>query len=182
MIYYWTKNRKVGSRLIQWGLNDDCSHFAVGFWDHDTSLILESRLGHGFQPSWKADFIKRNTVVHALRYVEDGKWEAQMYRKVSKGLYGTDYDYKGILFWSVIAAAFKMRIVTKDEMDGFNNRWADRDSAYCAEVLKVQKDFLNDIGFDMDYLNRQNLRPHLAYKLLKSTGKFEDLPIDEQVY
>ena len=182
MIYYFTKNKLVGSKLIQWGLDDDCSHFAIGFWNHEWSLIVESTLHGGFNLCWKSDFLKRNTVVHALRLARDGKFEGEQYRAVCSKLHGKSYDYKGVLFWSAVALGHKLGMVTKDEIDGFNNRWADRNSVYCVEVLGAQRELLNSLGFPVGLLDYQQMRPHKAYKLLVETGAFEDLPIDGQAF
>lgn len=181
-MYYFTSNNLVGSKIIRWGLDDDCSHFAIGFYDHEWSLIVESTLGGGFNLCWKSDFLKRNKMVHILRHTRDKRWEGEQYRNICGRLHGSSYDYKGIAFWTAIALAYKSGIIEKDEMDGFNNRWADRNSVYCAEVLKAQSEFLGSIGFNMDDLKRQNLRPHKAYRLLLATGAFEDLPVDGQVF
>lgn len=175
MIYYFTSNKLVGSRLIKWGLDDDCSHFAVGFWNHDYALIVESTMGSGFRLSWLSDFKKRNKIVHALRYEVDNAFDGDHYKKICGHLHGSKYDYKGVLWWFVIGLLYKLKIITKEKLDTIKNQWADRNSVYCVEVLKAQKEFLESKGFDMSGLNIQNLRPHKAYELLLKTEAFEDI-------
>lgn len=173
MVFYFTRSKKIGSRIIQWGLDDDCSHFAFGFFgNHDFSLIIESTMGGGFHIGWLKDFKKRNIISHALELDLHHKIEDEQYKHICNILHNSKYDYKGVLFWSLIALRYKMNLISKDEMDGFNNRWADRNSIFCVEVLKAQRVMLETIGVDTSFLDRQNIRPHRAYQLLSDTGRF----------
>ena len=137
--------------------------------------MIESTLEGGFHVGWLKDFKKRNVIVHALEYELRGKAEKTEYSRICSLLHGSKYDYKGVAFWIVVGLLYKLKILKKDELDGFNNRWADRNSVYCVEILKAQSKLIGTLGFDTGALERQNLRPHRAYTLLKATGKFKDV-------
>ena len=111
MIFLWTKSNLVGSRLIRWGLDEPCSHFAVCFFEErgSTALVLESTLEHGSAPCWLGDFLTRNNVVHALQApVESNRTADDLMHRIGGRLQGRKYDRNGVLFWSAMALRRKM--------------------------------------------------------------------------
>ncbi len=182
MRFYFTSNNLIGSRLIRWGLDDDCSHFAESFFDDtlgDYAIVVQSNMQHGFFLEWKKDFLSKNRVVHCLKPKRDlSDKEHKIYKKVSSKLHGLEYDFKGICYWFFLGLIYKLGFITKDQMDNKTNRWADRSAVFCSEVLSAHSDFLVKHGFDSSYLKRQNLRPHKAYELLLATDLFEECSKD----
>jgi hypothetical protein len=59
----FVKSNKFGSRLIRWGLGEDCSHVAV--WFESLKKALHS-YGAGITELSEEDFFKINTIVHQI--------------------------------------------------------------------------------------------------------------------
>jgi hypothetical protein len=166
VIYYFTKSDLFGSKLIRWAFDDRASHMALAFEFEGKETILESRIETGFSTTTKKEFFYRNTLVNKVELTLPLDDEILIYDRTIRKLKDTRYDYNGILFWGAIALAYKMDFIAEDKADSMRNRWADKDSAYCVELLRCQMGLLESIGFDVSYLKRQMLRPDKALELL----------------
>lgn len=60
----FTKNKKLGSKFIRWGLEEPVSHVAILF---DNGFILHSHI-NGVEPVWGKTFLESNEVVFSLSY------------------------------------------------------------------------------------------------------------------
>ena len=172
MIFYWTKNELIGSRLIQWGLDSDCSHFAICFGSGDNSIVVESRLNTGVRPIFKSTFLKKNIIVHTLNLKIPTADEKGLMERVIKNVAGRDYDWKGILFWGIRVLLNKLFFMPLPE----TNMWADKQEIYCTEVLSALRPYLEEkMSIDMKVLDSQLVSPHGAYELLSGSNNFKKM-------
>ena len=138
MKFLWTKNNKPGSKLIQWGLGEDCSHFAIEY----DGLVYESRLETGFSDSPLKDFLRRNTVVHTLAHNASGTaaLAVTLIKHVKDQCTGRDYDTNGIAWWTVWA--LKTKLFGGEPMT--HNQWQNKHKFYCVEILKGSEQLIFD--------------------------------------
>lgn len=177
MKFLWTTSDKVGARFIRWGLNSDCSHFAICF-DEDLGGIVFHSHGSGAQLEWMGEFLKKNTVVHALTFsspllLQD---EEDIYRQLVSA-YGTNsYDYPALLWWTwrgVLRKFFGIPIGTK-------NQWAQKGMALCTALagsIKWISLHAKEHNLDLEMIS-----PHDLFVLMQVSGYFRATSIPENVY
>lgn len=120
------------SKLARWGLNTDCSHFAVGFDLNRASGIVFHSDFKGVRVQFYDDFKRHNRVIHRLEFTqslsllqEESIYSAIVYNKLSKS-----YDYGAFMFWAINIIghkAFNLQICK-------NNLWESKDSYLCTEL------------------------------------------------
>lgn len=171
MIFYFTENDKIGSRLIRWGTESEASHFAWGTRLDPYSIVIESRLGHGVGPVWQKEFMKRNRVVAVFYRNEPDNLTNRVYRQVVDSLGGRRYDWKAILFWTLATPFIKLGAkITR-------NKWQDRNATYCSEVLKSMRYYFAGLQMDLTPLDEDFLSPGKALKWIRESGKFKEITI-----
>jgi len=174
MIFIWTKNNLIGSKLIRWGLDEPCSHFAICFFEErgDSAPVVESRLGHGAQPSWFGDFCDRNEIVHALQGPSiSGREESSRFHSVSSQLQGRSYDKYGILYW---VYAVSMRKFFGKKLPG-KNQWGRNELVYCVEVLETMPIYLKELGVDLADFDLEMTSPEMMYNMLIESQQLIDV-------
>lgn len=171
MIFLWTKSSLVGSKLIRWGLDEPCSHFAICFFENHgaSALVIESRVETGVQPCWLGDFLGRNEIVHALHApIENVKAEAKLFHQVGSRLQGRKYDKNSVAFWSAMALRRKF-FGTKMPP---RNEWGRSELVYCVEVLEAMPEYLTELGVA---LNLEMTSPEMAYNILRENEYLQDI-------
>ena len=133
--YIFSKNKKIGSKIISWGTN----HLEPNISDEDTPShvailvnerwIFESTLESGVRRIAYEEWLKINREVGKFESKEDKTIEdvLHLFRQIKD----KKYDYKGIIFfgWRLfLNKAFKTPI-PKD------NKWQSKDAYFCCEVL-----------------------------------------------
>ena len=94
----WTKNRLCGSKLIMWGTEGDCSHFAVEF---DDCVVLQSNIAQGVNLTSKNEFLKHNEIVHEIRFNTSLENEEKVWKPLVNRLAGNiEYDKRAMAYWA----------------------------------------------------------------------------------
>lgn len=136
MKLYWTKNSKIGSVLIRWGTEGDCSHFAVCF---DDCVVLQATMNQGVHLTSLNEFLAKNEVVHMLEFnlpleMEESTWKPLVRRLA--GIY--EYDFKAFLYWTLMVIRHRIfgSLIPK------TNLWGQAKKYMCVEVASELPDFL----------------------------------------
>ena len=168
MIFYWTKSEKFGSRLIRWGLEEDCSHFAVCFFeDSENPRVLESRLDSGFCDIQLSEFLGHGReIVHGLQFFDLGENETIIYNAMRESLKGAEYDSPAIVYWFFMGLArrlFRVALPPK-------NRWGKTEKVYCVEILQAIPGLLWELGVDIESFDLEMTSPHMIFDELRGSG------------
>lgn len=137
MIVLFSRNDKIGSRLISWGtkhegekIKETPSHLSLLFF---SSLMLESVLGEGVRLNYLRTFHKKNQILAAFQWKKGSVSEDYIpFKKVARLYHGQKYDWMGILWYSFAVLRhkiFKTGISKK-------NRWEKADKKFCTECLE----------------------------------------------
>lgn len=165
--FLFTKNSKFGSKLIRWGLNEDSSHFAVGFdiGPDNRGVVFHSHF-HGLGITWASDFLRKNEVVYTLTPVFQLKLDAEerLYQAVVRN-YGVGYDFKGFIYF--VFAGIGHRLFGRKI--GKTNRWGDKRDLLCTEVAENMRIEIDDIFKIMLPLTRGAMSPDKLYFALKAS-------------
>lgn len=167
----WVAADKPGSRLIRWGLNSDCSHFAVAFDEvsgHDSGIVFHS-YGKGTQVVFLQKFLAFYTVLHALEpaspltLVE----EEAAYQSIIKYEADRDYDYPA-LAWFAWRGVLKKLLGWK--IDGVN-RWQRSEARLCTGIAPS---VLGSLGITLQVPDIEMVPPHDLYHMCCDTGAFRN--------
>lgn len=161
MRHLFTKSKKIGSKIISWGLNQDCSHYALQFfeWKGDESLVVESRWPHGIRIVRYKDFLAHNTIVHEL-WCNTELNDGILFPEVCRRLLGVKYDVAAMAYWFVV----RLRQIWFGTPLPKYNRWGSDTHAYCCEILFMLDDELDD--FDGTGRDSDMVSPHDCWQLL----------------
>lgn len=132
----FTKNHNVGSKLIMWGTEGDCSHFAAEF---DECLVLQSNMLQGVNLTSTNEFMNHNEIVHELKFELPLDMEEAVYQPLVKRLAGkTEYDRKAMCYWALCVINHRITGAPIPEV----NKWGDPKKFMCIEVAEQLPDFL----------------------------------------
>ncbi len=156
--------KKFGSRLIKWGLNQDCSHYALEFFSDmkNDALILESRFPSGPRIRSKKKFLEQNVIVHSVNMPLPKKKENQIFFSACKKLLGLKYDWPAILFFAWWALKNKLTFGMAKRPK--KNPLGKDDLAFCSEVLFLINQEFHFYNFDK--IDSEMISPHECYELL----------------
>lgn len=149
----FTKNNKIGSRLIRWGTEGDCSHFSVEF---DGCVIMQSNFEFGVNITSSNEFFKHNEIVHELKFDLSLEQEDEVWQALCKTIAGkVEYDYAAMAYWALMV--FKHRIFGSEYPK--TNKWNDAKKFMCVELSLALPDFIfgNDKPADIDFVSPQTL-------------------------
>jgi len=176
VIFLWTRNKQIGSKIIRWGLDEHTSHFGIVFFENRgvSAPTIESRMGSGFGLDFFGDFIGRNEIVHALQSPSLGG-EDDIFHNTSAKLQGKKYDNLGILFHAWASIRRKMFGVKAPN----RNKWGRDEVVYCVEVMQaLPKWYLKEIGIDFDEFDLEMTTPEMMYNILLDTQNLVDVTDD----
>lgn len=157
MILLFTTQNKIGSRLIRWGTESDCSHFAVCFDIGDKSgIVFQSQLQSGVTISPWPDFIKHHKIVHALAPVAPVDEEA-VYQAMVKMFYGQKYDWMAFTYFSLCVLRRK---ITGQALPT-RNVWGNDRSFLCTEIASA----LRGKGLGLGGVDLGIVYPHDLHRL-----------------
>lgn len=132
----WTKNNLCGSKLIMWGTEGDCSHFAVEF---DDTVILQSNMAQGVNLTSKNEFLKHNEIVHAINFKVSDAHEEMVWKPLVRRLAGNvEYDKSAMAYWAW--CVIKHRIFGAPIP--LINQWGDPKKFMCIELAKELPDWV----------------------------------------
>lgn len=166
----WVAADKPGSRLIRWGLDSDCSHFAVSFDEgsglsRDGGIVFHS-YGKGTQVVFLQKFLEFYTVVHALEPVVEMTLEQEeaVYKAVLEHEADRDYDYPALAWFAwrgVLQKLFGWKV------DGVN-RWQRPEARLCTGIAPV---VLEALGIKLPVQDPEMVPPHDLHALVLSDGR-----------
>ena len=94
--FLWTTSNSIPSRLIRWGLSEDCSHFAIRFGD----VVFQSYNGRVNEDSYW-DFKNQVTIVHRIRPRSiPTSAIASIHKKLRETIGNSKYDFVAIFYWA----------------------------------------------------------------------------------
>ena len=166
MIFLWTKSSLPFSKLIRWGLKEDCSHFSIMFFEQygQKSIVIESRL-EGVQEIRLSNFLAQHTVVHALQAPLTEIEEQVLYLYFLRKIKGKKYDSWAMAYWiyaGIMYRFFGQRLPHK-------NAWGENELVYCVEIMQEMREYLLEIDVDLSDFDLEMTSPHGAYKILKES-------------
>lgn len=95
----WSRNNKIGSKLIRWGLKSESSHFAVAFQENTRhGIVFHSYFG-GAQIKWLNSFLRENEIVYSLDVHGTLEMEEEAYVNIINEYDGRSYDYWAFLYF-----------------------------------------------------------------------------------
>lgn len=157
--FLWTTTNEWESRLIKWGLNEDCSHFAIRFGD----IVFQSYEGRVREDTWW-DFQKGKIIVHkaAPRVVLDST-SKMLHKKLRDSIGSSAYDFKAILYWGwrgLLKKIFGIPLPLK-------NRWGTSKNYYCVEIIDpIREELKKEFSIEWD-IESEMLSPHMFFELIK---------------
>ncbi len=128
----WVKSKLPLSKLIMWGLDEPCSHFAIMF---DNKIVFHSDIT-GLHIEWAKTFLKGREVVLEMDYSPGLEKEEEIYQGVLNTYDGSWYDYGGFVYFvwrAFLKKFFKMPLPDK-------NPWASKKAYLCDEVVQLLPD------------------------------------------
>lgn len=160
--FIWTTSDNLISKTIRWGLDEDCSHFAIRFGD----IVFQSYKGRVREDSYW-DFAKNNKILHRIRprSIPDTVVSA-IHTKLRSIIGNSKYDFLAIYYWAWrgILKKFFNRPIPRI------NLWGSRSHYYCVEVvLPIKKELKQYFGLDLEGMDVEMLSPHMFYELLKDS-------------
>ena len=130
----WVAADSVGSKLVRWGLDSDCSHFAICFdEDSDGGGIVFHSYGKGTQLEWLEEFRKHYYIVHCMEPEEELSLEAEekVYKEILRGESGRVFDYAGIIYFGLVALWNK---ITGSKKLPSSNKWQKKNMRLCTGI------------------------------------------------
>jgi hypothetical protein len=168
----WTTSNKIGAKIIRWGLDTDCSHFAISF-DEDedgNGFIFHSHFS-GATPVWLKDFLKKNRIQHCLKLRNPPtiEQEEKIWKVIISEFHGQGYDFRALAFWTW--RAFIHRVFGY----GFpeKNYWGKPGRNLCTAIaLGLQKAYPDRFNFGNS--DNEMISPHALYLMLSKSVFLED--------
>lgn len=154
MIYLWSTNpTNIGSKLIQFGGQDRCSHFAKYY--PAKGLVVESRIQTGVRTTPYESWINEgNRIIFTIDMPFTSSDEELL--ALDQPIIGLKYDRLGIFFLTIKTLLFgKFR----------RNRWASKEDYFCVEVVKTHEHLLANLGIPKR--DWANMYPEELYEYLK---------------
>ena len=141
--YLFSKNKKIGSRLIAWGtkhrypeLKDIPSHVAILI---DEKWVFESTLESGVRVIGYKKWLEINTQVEKIPCTQDRTYEEV--KDMFKSIKDLKYDWMGVLYLGLNLVPNKLFGRKLPE----NNPWASDSKYFCCEVMSK----LTGIDYEM---------------------------------
>ena len=172
MIFLWSTNNKIGSRLIRWGLDEPSSHFAVCFFEDSFPTVIESRLDTGVREIGLKEFSDVNTIVHALQAPVTLDEEILFFNDIKNKTSGVGYDFPAILYWTYVGFMRKLFGIKQPRINIMDRS----ELLYCVEILELLDDYLQEIGVDTSDVEYGMLSPEQAYVMLCQCENLRSLP------
>lgn len=165
----WVSSQKIGSKLIRWGLDADCSHFAVCFDEDDLVGVPRGIAFHAYGLSTQVvmlrTFLEHYEIVHALEFKGPVDEDA-VYQAILNEDGDLPYDYPALMWFGWRALLAKIGFAP---IGGFN-RWQDDQARLCTGIAPT---VLKALGIKLpDGLDAELTPPHELYRILSESGRF----------
>jgi hypothetical protein len=120
------------SKLITWGLNEDCSHVALVF---TSGWVIHSNLV-GVHATWIKTMKKTTEVVHAIQLDIPKEKEDEIIKHIMDNYDDSQYGWGEFLYFAwrgLLHRLFRTPFPKK-------GRWANSKNILCTEILKLLPD------------------------------------------
>jgi len=170
MKLYWTRADKIGSRLIRWGLGEDCSHVVVRLDLSDGPHYYESTIDKGVHETTFDEFTDSHDVVHEISLKEyHSTFEQAMSTLLKRKVGKSHYDWKAISFWAIAAMAKRWWGQVPPRV----NMWDEPGANFCVEILEGSQTLFGEhLGIEFPWPNLSMTSPHRLYEFLSTSKKF----------
>lgn len=152
----------IGSALIRWATNSDCSHIAIGFdlSESGKGLVFHQSAGGLHVDSWYS-FKKKYTINHRKDYDLGLVEEEKVYQGILDTLGPVGYDYQGIVYGILVMMRRKLFGVALPK----SNEWQNPRSFLCTGIMSVLVNFepWKSIVWPNDF---ESMIPHDIYNNL----------------
>lgn len=166
MIFIFTTSNAIGSKLIEWGLGTKYSHFAIAESNISDAFVIDSTIEDNVSLQKFYEFQKKYKVVCYFEIPSIDRKESQrIFNKLYSTIKNKKYDYKGVT-WLGLAVLWYYKILRKPLPR--ENKWADKNSFYCSEILSVIEDDLFIHGVNLTKYSNQMITPDIAFKAFLS--------------
>lgn len=157
----WTKSTLPLSVFIRWGLNTDCSHFALVFDSPAGGLMFESNL-LGTHPKFFKTALKEMTIVHEIDVVIPTELEDKIWDIVVDKYDDKPYNYTAFFYFCWRAILNRTLKIPFPMKNFYNNSNGD----LCVQVYQALSDgqAMPDLGLDLTVTS-----PHDLYLKLRET-------------
>lgn len=167
----WLKADKIGSKLIRWGLNSDCSHFGICFDEdeNDRGIAFHS-YGTGTRLEWLKSFKKKYTVVHHLspNWEMSLEQEEKVYKAILEDESGRMYDYAGLVYFALVV--IKNKIMGGSKLPRHNS-WQNRNMRTCTGIAPA---VFKALGIDFPAgVDVEIITPLQLLEIAKKSGKLK---------
>lgn len=172
----WVTSSRVGSKIVRWGLDTDCSHFAICFDEGQVEEpfaeiakgIAFHSYGSGTQLEWLKTFLCKNYVVHAIEPVKALTLEEEesVYKAILESESDRRYDYPAFFWFGWRAFLYK---VLGWDIAGIN-RWQRPEARLCTGIAPA---VLKALGTGLFVGNVELVKPHDLFELLLKSGDFK---------
>lgn len=121
------------SKLIMWGLDEPCSHFAILF---DDKIVFHADLT-GVHIAWYEHFAKTHSIVHELDFSDASlDLQEEAYQAIISQYYGKMYDFGSFVYFFWRAALKKVFKVAMP----LRSPWGSKKTFLCTEIAGVMPD------------------------------------------
>lgn len=157
----WTKSSLPLSVFIRWGLNTDCSHFAIVFDSPAGGLMFESNL-LGTHPKFFKTALKEMTVVHEIDVIVSTEVEDKIWDIVVDKYDHQPYNYLAFFYFcyrAILNRVFRIPFP-------INGLYTKSNGDLCTQVYKslIDSNVMPDLGLDLTVTS-----PHDLYLKLRET-------------
>lgn len=132
--YLFSKNKKIGSKLISWstgflspGLADVPSHVAVLVVDGDLELVYESTFSSGVRIVPFQKWRELNTILYKIEIRKIPNTTELSH--ILNDVWGKSYDWPGILYFAYRLTGYILFSIKMPK----KNRWASSKKFFCTE-------------------------------------------------
>ena len=175
MIHLFAKNKKVGSRLIRWGTDGLCSHYAAAFrFGHrpDVGIVFHSHI-QGVVIEALPYFLNHSKVVYALGDKDaNSERDFKIFADLSDQLYGHEYDFMAVAYFSYRVALKKFFGIPLP----VTNKWS-TEKPLCTGIAEVYKKYHGDY-FKVEWPTDFDMTsPQQLYEIMRGSDKLKSLEI-----
>lgn len=167
----FVRSQLLGSRLIRWGLEEECSYFAICFDDQakGSGIVFESKAS-GAELSWFGHFKKTHYLIHALSFNEPMDLEAEesIYQSILAQYSGQGYDWRALGYWVLQVIGHRLLKLPISRQNAWQQAGYNLCTGLAAGVPWIA-------GWAQEsFIDLEMIGPESLYQRLLSTGQFND--------
>lgn len=159
----FTSRPAIGSKLIRYLTESDCSHVAIGFdvAGKERGLVFHQSTGGLHVDSWY-EFSKKYTVQHRKDFQLGLISEEDIYQDIIKVLGPVGYDYQAIIFGLLSLAGRKFLGIPLPN----KNHWQNPRSFMCTGIMHILARHEPFVSIDWGH-DFESMSPHGIWSKIK---------------